>query len=247
MKEKKITLEVCADSVNSALIAQSAGAYRVELCSNLSEGGVTPSPAQIESARKQLNIKLYILIRPRGGDFLYNDCEFEIMKHDIHFCGKCACDGVVIGMLNSDGTVDKVRTKILLDIAHSYNMGVTFHRAFDRSNDLKQAMEDIIELGCERILTSGGAKNAIDGADLIAELIRQAGERISIMPGAGIAPENVAFLLQKTAFREVHGTFRSPFESKMVFRNTLVGTDKEEYTVQLADEQKIKDALTFIE
>ena len=233
-------LEVCVDSVCNALTAQSAGAHRIEFCANLPEGGTTPSPAQIEIARKKLQIKLYVIIRPRGGDFLYNDTEFEIMKSDIHFCGRTGCDGVVIGMLNSDGTVDKVRNAELIQIAQHYGMGVTFHRAFDRCADLPEAMETIIELGCERILTSGGYDSAIEGAEIIHTLIEKAGERIIIMPGAGITPENATGLIQKTGAKEIHGTFRSRFQSRMLYRNENLSRQDEEYELLLTDAEKIR-------
>ena len=244
-KNKKL-LEICVDSACNALIAQSAGAQRVEYCANLSEGGTTPSPAQIEMARKQLAIQMYVIIRPRGGDFLYNDTEFEIMKSDVHFCGKTGCDGVVIGILNADGTVDKERNGELVRIAHSYNMGVTFHRAFDRCADLFQTMETIIELGCERILTSGGYDTAIEGAEVIRTLIEKAGKRIVIMPGSGITPENIAGLIQKTGANELHGTFRSRFPSSMYYRNEKLSNPGEEYELLLTDAEKIKQAIKQI-
>src|ERR1700744_1052729 len=152
---KKIQLEVCANSVASALAAQEGGAHRVALCDNLENGGTTPSFGQILQARKQLTIKLYVLIRPRSGDFLYNDLEYEIMKADVRGCIEAGCDGIVIGILNADGTIDKARNKELVDMAKSKGLGVTFHRAFDMVADQNKALEDIIELGCERILTSG--------------------------------------------------------------------------------------------
>jgi len=244
MKKNKRIIEVCVDSVCNALTAQSAGAYRIEFCANLPEGGTTPSPAQIEIARNLLNIKLYVIIRPRGGDFLYNDTEFEIMKSDIHFCGKTGCDGVVIGMLNPDGTVDKERNGELIRIAHQYSMGVTFHRAFDRSANLFSAMETIIELGCERILTSGGYDTAIEGAGIINKLIEQAGDRIIIMPGAGITPENINELIRKTGANELHGTFRSRFPSRMQYRNERLSLQDEEYELLLTDPEKIKFAFS---
>jgi copper homeostasis protein len=203
-----INIEVCADSIDSALIAQSAGACRVELCDNLPVGGTTPSIAQIEIARKLLHIKLYVLIRPRGGDFLYNDVEFKTMKSDIHHCGKIGCDGVVIGILHADGSIDESRCKELINIAHSYSMGVTFHRAFDCCRNLFEGMEDIIAIGCERILTSGGKNTALEGAFVIRQLIRQAGNRIIIMPGAGITSENVVELIERTGLKELHGSFK---------------------------------------
>jgi len=240
MERNKKLLEVCVDSVCNALTAQSAGAQRIEFCANLPEGGTTPSPAQIEIARKRLHIKLYVIIRPRGGDFFYNDTEFEIMKSDIHFCGKTGCDGVVIGMLRRDGTVDEKRSGELVRIAHQYTMGVTFHRAFDRCVDLFQAMETIIELGCERILTSGGYDTAIEGAEVIRSLTEKAGGRIIIMPGSGITPENMANLILKTGANELHGTFRSRFPSPMQYRNEKLSRADEEYELLFADAEKIK-------
>ena len=240
MGKNQRVLEVCVDSACNALIAQLAGAHRIEFCANLSEGGTTPSPAQIEIAREKLHIKLYVIIRPRGGDFLYNETEFEIMKSDIHFCGKTGCDGVVIGMLHPDGTIDKERTSELIQIAHGYKLGVTFHRAFDRCADLFQAMETAIELGCERILTSGGYDTAIEGAEVIQELIEKADERIIIMPGSGITPENAGDLIQKIGARELHGTFRSRFPSRMQYRNEKLSQPDDEYELLLTDAEKIK-------
>jgi copper homeostasis protein len=237
---KEIHLEVCADSVESALIAQNAGAYRIELCNNLIEGGTTPSYGTIEQARKLLTIKLYVLIRPRGGDFLYDDLEFETMKSDIELCGKLGCDGVVIGLLLPDGTIDKIRCQELITIAHQYNMGVTFHRAFDRCNNFFDVMETIIDLGCERILTSGGKNTALEGTETIRQLIEKAQGRISIMLGAGITPENIGELLQKTNASEFHGTFRSQYPSKMEYRNTSLGDFQEEYMLWKTDEGKIR-------
>ncbi|MDR2408258.1 MAG: copper homeostasis protein CutC [Bacteroidales bacterium] len=245
-KEKKRLLEICVEGVSNALKAALSGAQRIELCVNLSEGGTTPSSAQIQMARKYLHIPLYILIRPRGGDFLYNDMEFEIMKSDIHFCGQTQCDGVVIGMLLPDGTVDMKRSQELIDIACQYNMGVTFHRAFDRSNDLFQAMETIIELGCERILTSGGYNTAIEGVDVIRQLIEKANNRIVIMAGSGITPENAGELIRKTGLTEIHGTFRARVSSKMEYKNTKLNHQEEEYSLLQTDAEKIKMLLKYI-
>lgn len=238
---KEIYLEVCADSVAAAFIAQNAGACRIELCDNLIEGGTTPSYGTIEQARKLLNIKLYVLIRPRGGDFLYDDLEFETMKSDMELCGKLGCDGVVIGLLLPDGTIDRVRCQELIIIAHQYNMGVTFHRAFDRCNNFFDAMETIIDLDCERILTSGGKNTALEGAEIIAQLIEAANKRISIMPGAGITPENIVELARKTNAKEFHGTFRSQYPSKMEYRNDSLGDFDQEYKRWKVDEEKIKE------
>ena len=245
MENIRRILEVCVDSVSNALTAQSAGAHRVEFCANLSEGGTTPSPAQIEIARKQLQIKLYVIIRPRGGDFFYSDTEFEIMKSDIHFCGKTGCNGVVIGMLNPDGTIDRERNGELIRIARRYAMGVTFHRAFDRCVDLYDAVETVIELGCERILTSGGYDTAIEGAEIIRRLTEKAGDRIIIMPGAGITPENISDIIQKTGAKELHGTFRNRYPSKMQFRNEKLNRQYDEYELLLTDAEKIKQIISL--
>ncbi|MCL2414334.1 MAG: copper homeostasis protein CutC [Bacteroidales bacterium] len=238
--KRPIIIEVCADSVESALIAQVAGAHRVELCTNLPEGGTTPSLGVLNLARKRLSIKLYVLIRPRGGDFLYNDLEFEIMKSEIEHCGKIGCDGVVIGMLNSDGTVDMPRNRELIEIAKRYSMGVTFHRAFDHCVDFFQGLEDVIQLGCERILTSGGQKTAVEGIPILAQLIEKAYNRISIMPGAGITPENIAEIIEKTGATEIHGTFRSLQQSEMKYKNPAFA---DEYDFYLSDVERLRKVL----
>ena len=241
-----INVEICVDSLDSALVAQSTGAYRIEYCNNLSEGGTTPSIAQIKFARKLLYINLYILIRPRGGDFLYNDIEFEIMKSDIHHCGKIGCDGVAIGILYADGSIDKNRCKDLINIAHTYSMGVTFHRAFDRCRNLFESMEDIIETGCERILTSGGKNTALEGMSTIRQLVQQSDKRIIIMPGGGITPENAADIIRHTGTTELHGTFKSRYLGKMSYKNTELIDQEQEYSISLADFEKIKKVVSSL-
>lgn len=198
-------LEVCANGINSALVAQEAGAYRVELCDNLLEGGTTPSYGQIALARKLLNIKLYPIIRPRGGNFVYSDLEFEVMKSDVINCKALGCDGVVFGILTANNVVDVERCKILLELAKP--MHATFHRAFDDAADLFQALEILISLGFERILTSGGAETAVAGKDVIKALIEATAGRIEIMPGAGVNKDNVEALIRTTGARSVHGSF----------------------------------------
>ncbi|MDR0711991.1 MAG: copper homeostasis protein CutC [Prevotellaceae bacterium] len=246
MPQKKLTLEVCADSVESALIAQASGAHRIELCANLTEGGVTPSFGMVEAAHRVLSIKLYVIIRPRGGDFCYSDAELEVMLADVRTCGKLGCDGVVIGMLTSDGAVDEPRCRLLVEAAHSFGMGVTFHRAFDRCRSLPEAMEVAIRLGCERILTSGGRNTAPEGASVIRALVEKAGGRIAIMPGAGVTPENVAELLKTTKANEVHGTFRSRRSGGMTYRNPLLSNPDEEHSLWRADENKIKSIIASV-
>lgn len=199
-------LEVIGFNIESCMLAQAAGAHRIELCDNPGEGGTTPSYGFIKSARENLQIELYPIIRPRGGDFFYSDAEFEVMKADVKVCKELGCDGVVIGILHTDGTIDKKRCGELVQLA--YPMGVTFHRAFDRVKDDAQALEDVIEIGCERILTSGLVPSALDGAETLASLIKQADERIIIMPGSGVRADNIIGLAKKTGAVEFHTSAR---------------------------------------
>jgi len=235
-----VNMEVCANSLASALAAQKGGAIRVELCDNLPEGGTTPSYAQIAMAKQILSIKVYPIIRPRGGDFLYSDLEFELMKTDIETCKSLLCDGVVIGILKADGSVDIDRCAELIELASP--MPVTFHRAFDMSNDLEKALEDIIGLGCERILTSGGESSAIKGAATIAKLIKQAKGRIIIMPGAGVSAANITELIQLTAATEFHASAKHPVKSEMIFRNPRLsmGTTADEFSYDLTDSETVE-------
>jgi len=214
-----VLLEVCANSVASALAAQHGGAFRVELCENLYEGGTTPSYGEIQVARRLLRIKLYVLIRPRGGDFLYTDVEYDIITADAAWCIAAGCDGIVIGMLKADGSVDKERCRKLVQMAKKNGLGVTFHRAFDMCADMDQALEDIIDLGCERILTSGGKSTAMEGASTIAHLVKKADGRITIMPGSGIGENNAADLVHFTGATELHSSARIRIQSKMEYKN----------------------------
>lgn len=206
-------LEIIAFNIESCVIAQASGATRIELCDNPGDGGTTPSYGFIKAAREKLQIELYAMIRPRGGDFFYSNDEFEIMKADVKNHKVLGCDGVVIGLLNKDGSVDKERSSKLVELA--YPMGVTFQRAFDRVNDPFKALEDIIDIGCERILTSGLVPNCLDGAPLIAQLVQQANERIVIMPGSGLRASNVIDVAKITGAKEFHTSAR-------IFINTLM-------------------------
>jgi copper homeostasis protein len=172
-------LEICVDSIESAINAQLAGADRVELCDNLPEGGTTPSVGTIISARNNLDIVLQVIIRPRGGDFLYTDLEYDIMRRDIEVCGESGVDGVVIGLLRADGNIDIERTAKLIEFAQP--MSVTFHRAYDMCTDPVKGLEDIIQSGAQRLLTSGQKNKAIEGSELINKLVKQAQRRIIIM------------------------------------------------------------------
>lgn len=206
-------LEIAANSVASALAAQQGGANRVELCTALELGGLTPSHAQIALAREHLRIPLYVLIRPRAGDFLYSDLECETMHRDIEACVALGCDGVVLGVLDAEGRVDGARCRAL--IAAAGKLGVTFHRAVDLSQDPAQALEDIVALGCERILTSGTCASAPDGVGLICDLVRQAAGRIAVMPGAGITAQNIAALAEATGACEFHASAKQHHPSAM--------------------------------
>ncbi len=228
-------LEVIGFSLDACIKAQAAGVHRIELCDNIGEGGTTPSHGFIKAAREELDIHLYPMIRPRGGDFLYSKGEFEIMKTDIKLCKQLACDGVVFGMLLPDGGIDKERMSELVELA--YPMGVTVHRAFDRSADPFQAMEDIIGIGCERILTSGQRPSVMDGAALIAQLIRQADERIILMPGSGLKSSNVTELAKQTGAVEFHTSARMDTGSRMKFNSKLMNENLKSVSV---DEEEIK-------
>lgn len=213
-------LEIIGFNIESCIAAQDAGADRIELCASPGEGGTTPSYAFIKEARKKLNIDLYVMIRPRGGDFLYTNEEFEIMKNDVMACKQLGCDGIVTGILMEDGKVDKKRCKELLEYA--YPLEATFHRAFDRVADPYEAMEDIIDLGFERILTSGLVPKAIDGKETLSALIKKSAERIIIMPGSGVNASNIISIAESTGAREFHSSASYYTESSMKYHNPLM-------------------------
>lgn len=236
-------IEICANSVASCLEAQKGGAYRVELCAGIPEGGTTPSYGEIAVARKMLNIKLNIIIRPRGGDFLYSEVEHEAMLHDIEMAKKLGVDGVVIGCLTADGKIDMVRNKELVDAAKGMN--VTFHRAFDMCKDPFESLEQIISLGCNTLLTSGQRPTAIEGVSLLSELVAKADGRIVIMPGSGVNEDNIAILAKETKATEFHFSAREPIDSKMEYRNpnlkmggTVVSID--EFIQNVTDAEKVQ-------
>jgi copper homeostasis protein len=234
-------LEICSFNIQSALIAQQAGAHRVELCADPAGGGTTPGLGLIKTAREKLHIGLYPIIRPRGGDFLFSDEEFEIMIRDVAICKQLGCDGVVIGVLNADGTIDKKRSEKLVVLA--YPLGVTFHRAFDWCINPFEAMEDIIGIGCERILTSGQKPTAMEGAPLINELVRQAEGRIIIMPGSGVRANNIKELREKTTAEEFHTSARIPAKSNMQFINENMNED---LSSVIANENEITAILRLV-
>jgi len=241
-------VEICVDSLESATIAEAAGAGRIELCSALSEGGLTPSAGLVEAVRNNISIEVFVIIRPRGGDFLYSDHDFSVMRRDIERAGEAGADGIVTGLLNRDGTVDVERTAVLVEYATP--MKVTFHRAFDLCREPKRALEDIISAGAARLLTSGQARTAIEGAQLIKELRAAAGERIIVMPGGGITEYNIAILASTTGAREFHLSGRRQTESLMTFRRKgiYIGDARlqSEYSGKIADADRIRSVIMIL-
>ncbi|MBL0358922.1 MAG: copper homeostasis protein CutC [Chitinophagaceae bacterium] len=235
------TLEIIGFNIEGCRIAQAAGANRIELCDNPTEGGSTPSYGFIKAARALLNIPLYPMIHPRGGDFCYSDADFNIIKADIHVCKELDCDGVVIGILNTNGSIDKKRTAQLVELA--YPLGVTFHRAFDRCANPFEALEHIIDIGCERILTSGQQLTAPEGAALISELIKQSADRIIIMPGSGVKSSNITQLATTTGATEFHASARIWADSKMQHSNSSMKEQLQSVTV---DEQEVKRLMELL-
>jgi copper homeostasis protein len=219
-----VLIEVCVDSVASAIAAERGGAARVELCSNLLEGGVTPSAGMIEAVRARISIGLQVIIRPRGGDFCYENDEIEVMKRDIETCKNLGADGVVLGILDSEGHVDITRTQQLVELAQP--LSVTFHRAFDMSADLSCALEDAVATGAFRILTSGGEQDCLQGIDTIAGLVQAARGRITIMACGGITHNNAASIIERTGVSEIHVGLSSAVVSPMLYRNRRVSLGK---------------------
>lgn len=234
-------LEICAGSIESVLAAKAGGAQRVELCSALAEGGVTPSVGLMREARKVEGIKMNVLIRPRGGDFLYTEEEVRIMETDIQTAKEIGADGVVIGALTAEGDVDIEICKRLLRYAEG--MSVTFHRAFDMVRDMDKALEDVIALGCDRILTSGLMPTVRDGLGMLRELVAKSRGRIIIMPGSGVCPENIAEIVAETGVKEIHASARLERKSVMKYRNpnvTMGAKDADEYARKETDPEVVR-------
>jgi copper homeostasis protein len=226
----KVVIEVCADSVASAMAAERGGAARVELCSGLSEGGVTPSTGLIEMTRAAVSIPVHVMIRPRGGDFLYDGDELRTMERDISIAKNAGAEGVVLGVLDVNGRVDVERTRRLVNLARP--LSVTFHRAFDMTADLLRALEDICAAGADRVLTSGGEQTAAQGRAMITQLVKESCGRLVIMAGSGIKLENVRSLLKETGVSEIHVGLRSSIPSPVSHRNpriTLGAVEGREY------------------
>lgn len=216
----RVLLEIACDGLGSALAAAEGGADRVELFANGAVGGTTPSAGVIAVARDALAIPLHVLIRPRAGDFLYSRAECDVMRHDIELCVRLGCAGVVIGALDAAGDVDVAICREL--VAAAGPLAVTFHRAFDVARDQAAALQTIIGLGCSRVLTSGGRASAPEGTAVIAGLVRQAAQRVTILAGAGIKPADVAPLIAATGVREIHASASAGRTSAMHYRNAAV-------------------------
>jgi copper homeostasis protein len=197
-----LILEVCVDSVESAVAAQQGGAGRVELCAELEHGGITPSVGMIKSVREKVSLKVHVMIRPRTADFCYSEAEFEVMKKDVQEAKNLGIDGLVFGILTSDRRIDSAKTKILLDMARP--LSITFHRAFDETVDLFEALSELTRLGVDRVLTSGGEPSVEAGVQTLAAIVRKAGSSIKVLAGGGITFENVADVIDKTNVDEVH-------------------------------------------
>jgi len=243
----RILLEVCVDSIDSALAADRGGADRIELCSSLLEGGLTPSPGVISTVLGKVSLGVFVMIRPRGGDFCYSDDEFKAMEQDILTAKQLGADGVVFGILTEDGRVDVDPTQRLVNIARP--LKVTFHRAFDMSRDLTESLEDLIRLRVDRVLTSGGEQNVELGQSMIANLQRQAKDRIIVMAGAGITENNVRQLVSITRVREIHASLKSALPGPMRYRNERIsmGAIKgQEYERLVATEEKVRSLLAVL-
>lgn len=232
------TIEIAVTDFESAACAVNGGADRIELCSALSEGGITPSYSLIKKCRNKFDVPVFPIIRPRAGDFLYTDEEFEIIQEDVVFCKRSGCNGIVTGFLLPYGNIDKERTSIITKLANP--LEVTFHRAFDRCRDPFTALEDIIDAGCHRILTSGQKIKAIEGTELISQLIDAAKDRIIIMPGSGVRKENIKELAEKTRAAEFHSSLKSLKRSKMNFIHSSFRNLEEEYHVTTVDPAEVR-------
>lgn len=238
------TLEICIDSIASAIAAEKGGAHRVELCDNLVEGGTTPSMGMITLCKQKISLGIMVMIRPRGGDFLYDDAECDVMAKDILYAKNAGVQGVVLGMLLPDGRIDKDRMAQMISIARP--MEVTFHRAFDMTPDPFVALDDLIELGVDRLLTSGQEAEALAGVDLIAKLVARAQGNLIIMPGGGINEENIQKILSSTGATECHSTAKTRIASDMAYQNPKVymgSPGSAEYERWVVGESKVKSLL----
>lgn len=240
-----MNLEICVDTLASVQVCARAGADRIELCAGLVEGGTTPSIGFLHSARRMFPGKIMVMLRPRAGDFVYSDDEFGLMLHEIDFLRRAGADGIVCGMLTPDGAIDHERLKLI--IARASGLDLTFHRAFDVSRDLSEALEALIACGVPRVLTSGGQPHVMDGLDCLTLLAKQAAGRICLLPGGGVKPEFIPEILRRTGVSEVHLSARVAVASPMLYRRPDIpmgaATVPDEYARKTASEKIIRAAL----
>lgn len=244
----KPLIEICLESVESVIAAEKGGADRVELCSDLFEGGLTPTIGTVKTALKKSNIKINVMIRPRGGDFCYSDEEFEVMLEDVRALKDTGINGIVFGILTPEGDVDIVRSKELIELARP--LPVTFHRAFDMTRDPYKSLEDLINLGVDRVLTSGQEATVPEGADLLEELVKIAGDRIIVMPGCGITERNFPKLQEKIKAREYHIYLPKEISSKMVYHpgHIYMGglLRQSEFTITHTSSQRVSQVMGLL-
>jgi copper homeostasis protein len=244
-----LLVEVCVDSVESAEAAALGGAARVELCDNLLEGGTTPSAGMIEVVRERVAIGLHVLIRPRGGDFCYSDLEFDVMERDIAVARRLRADGVVLGLLHPEGSVDELRTRLLVEAARP--LSVTFHRAFDVTRDAAESLEALVRAGVDRLLTSGRSRTALEGIATIAGLVRQSAGHIIVLAGGGIDEGNASRIVAETGAGEIHVTAAVPGTGRMLYRNDSVSFRKafpaDEYARSVADVERIRRIVKLLD
>ena len=238
-----ITVEICLTGIESALAAQAGWAHRIELCENLADGGTTPSFGMMALVREKLDIAVNVMIRPRGGDFCYSDAEFAVMRRNVQAAKQVGVDGVVFGILKPDGTIDMERCKLLVEEIRP--LSITFHRAFDMTRDPFAALDNLLELGVDRLLTSGQQPTAMQGQDLICQLQKRAGNRIAIMAGSGINHDNAAKLITATGVREIHvgSCCTEHVPSRMAFKNPHIAMshdDLSEYATLQVTEQRVQ-------
>jgi copper homeostasis protein len=238
---KSVLLEICVFNTATAVAAENAGADRIELCENYANGGTTPSYGYLKTVREKISIPVFPMIRPRGGDYFHTADEIEIIRKDILLCKELGFDGVVFGILNQDGTVDHENTARLVEAA--YPLEVTFHRAFDRCKNPYEALEKIIDAGCNRVLTSGQVPKVTDGLKMVKELVDQADGRIIILPGSGLNSSNVEMIIQSTSVNEVHTSARIRIPSATQFRNEKMPEDFDSDFVDATEIQRIKQVI----
>jgi copper homeostasis protein len=237
----KIVLEIAAFSIEAALNALHAGADRIEFCENPMEGGTTPSYGNLLLLSQITKQPIFPIIRPRGGDFLYTDREFQVMQNDLMACQQLGFKGAVIGLLNADGSIDTKRTSALIQAAG--NMEISFHRAFDRCKDPFLALEQLIDMGCKRILTSGQVPNVNNAIPMMQQLVEKAKDRMIILPGSGVRADNIATIVKATGAKEMHSSARKAMPSKMAFNQPTMQENMQYFDV---DEAEIKSMLSAI-